>query len=75
MLIISPMIIIKKVNTYMDPKGTFIFKPFKTQVSVDKFLNAFEIHIANSDSTSICLVPISAIFNCSITLNYSLLAQ
>jgi len=69
------MVIVKKVNTYMDPKGTFIFKPFRTQVSVDKFLNAFEIYRANSDSTWICLVPISAIFNSSITLNYSLLAQ
>jgi len=56
----------------MDPKGTLIFKPFRIQVSVENCLKAFEIHIANFDSTSICLVPISAIFNSCITLNYKL---
>lgn len=49
-ILIIALIIIKNVNTYMDPKGTLIFKPFKTQVS-EKLLKAFKIHIANSDST------------------------
>jgi len=34
----------------MDPEGTLIVKPFKTQVS-EKLLKALETHIANSDST------------------------
>jgi len=51
MLIIAVIIIIKNVNTYIDPKGTLIFKPFRTQVSLEKYLKAFEIHIAESDST------------------------
>jgi len=51
MLIIAVMIIVKNVDTYIDPKGTNIFKPFRTQVSVEKCLKAFEIHTANSDST------------------------
>lgn len=71
MLIISVMIIINNVNTYIDPKGTLIFKPFRTQVSVEKCLKAFEIHIANSYSTWIFLVFISAIFNSCFTLNHS----
>jgi len=73
MLIISLMIIIKNVNTYMDPKGTLIFRPFRTQVSVEKYFKAFEIHMANSGSTWICLVPISAIFN-TIVLSLTILS-
>lgn len=49
-ILIIALTIIRNVNTYMDPKGTLIFKPFKTQVS-EKLLKAFKIHIANSDST------------------------
>jgi len=75
MLIIAVVVIINNVNTHIDPKGTFIFKPFRTHVSEEKCLKAFEIHIANSDSTWIFSVPISAIFNSCIKLDYSILAQ
>lgn len=48
-------------NTYIDPEGTFILRPFRTHVLVENFLNAFKTHMVNSDLTRTMSVAISLI--------------